>query len=84
MEWQIADVEKLFNSANFSAETDLKEHLLDDILPVRNISLDELDSKHKTVAPAAAKRHMERRRPLREVSAGDVLNNDRQVLPRRM
>ena len=83
MKWKNSDIDRLFRAVDFSKMTNLKQRLLDDIMPRRKISLEELGERYAS----ASDRKREIRRPERSRSAEKglskegVLNNDRPMLP---
>ncbi len=82
--WTIEGIEKLFAASDFSAESSLKKDLLKKIMPVREISLNELGKKAgRGNAEGKSRNHKTRERhaPSAEI-ANDAMNNDRPMLPK--
>ncbi len=83
MEWSVGKIEKLFEFADFSKETDLKKSLIRKIMPVRELSLDDLKERvdKSTGVTSHEKKARVKHTPSRELENADAMNNDRPILP---
>ncbi len=87
MKWENSDIEKLFSSANFSQFTDLKKRLLNQLMPKRKVSFEELESRYNKTNRASKENHVRdhshQRQKEHSKDREGVMNNDKPMTPNR-